>query len=285
MNRIISQSLSFCLLTGLSMNVLALNPVDGNYGGLFIGVSDSPGSSFTLSQPVSFTGPNTSLSFQSGSISRSVLGAVGGELGYRFCTNYRVEIEAFYNNNHFKSLTINDLSLTSPFVTPSLTNASVTYNNVENTADPHIQGDTNTGAGMINAFYDFFIPSQDGYSVVVPYVGIGIGYAYVQNALQFYRVQINTSETNDSREIFEVWQTRSTLAGQAIAGLSYFMDDFTWFSLDLRYWATKADTPTSKYTVITPSELTTVNSTVNVFGKNTQILSINLTFNGVFNFA
>lgn len=285
MNRIVSQSLGFCLLTSFSMSALALNPVDGNYGGIFIGVSDSSGSSFTLPQPVTFTGPNTTVSFQSGSIARSVLGAVGGELGYRFCTNYRLEVEAFYNNNHFKSLTINDLTVTSPFITPPITNASVTYNNVENTADPHIQGDTNTGSAMVNAFYDFFIPSQDGYSVVVPFVGIGIGYAYVQNALQFYRVQVGTAETNDSREIFEVWQTRSTLAGQAIAGLSYFMDDFTWFSLDFRYWATKSDTPTSKYTVITPTELTTVNSTVNLFGKNTQLMSINLSFNGVFNLA
>lgn len=283
-SRFLKQLFFSGVLFSLTPSILAFNPVDGNYGGIFIGVSYAPNTSFTLPSPVTFTGPQTTLGFQSGSLSHSVLGNVGGELGYRFCTNYRLEIEGMYNNNHFSQLTINDLTISSPTYNLS-TPTRVYFSNMENTPDAHIQGDTNTGAFMINGFYDFFIPNRDGYSTVVPFVGLGIGYGYVQNALQFYRAQINANETNDNREIFEVWQSRSTLAGQAIAGINYFMDDFTWLFIDVRYWATKSNTPTSTYTIITPSGATDINSTINIFGKNTQLLSINLGFNGVFNVA
>lgn len=284
--RMCFESVCFALLTSLSSASWALNPVDGNYAGVFLGPSYSPGSSFTLDQPASFIGPNASVSFQSGSIQHSVLGDVGIDIGYRFCTNYRLEIEGFYNNNHFKSLKLNDLSYSSPYFTPGYVNTSVTFSNVENSSDAHIQGDTNTGAGMINAYYDLFIPGQDGYSSVVPFVGLGVGFSYVQNALQFYRAQLpNTTETNDSREIFEVWQKRTALAGQIMGGLNYFMDDLTWFALDLRYWATKSNTPTSTYTIITPTSRFDSNSSVNLFGSSTQLISINLSFNGVFNFG
>lgn len=284
MKQILQHSLALGLLCSAVPTALAFNPVDGNYAGVFLGPSYTPNTSFTLPNPVTFTGPQTTVGFQSGSLSHSVLGNVGIQLGYRFCSNYRLELEGMYNNNHFSQLTINDLTVTSPsynLTTPT----TVYFSNMETTNDAHIQGDTNTGAFMVNGFYDFLIPNQDGYSTVVPFVGLGIGYGYVQNALQFYRAQVYTTDTNDSREILEVLQTRGTIAGQVIGGINYFMDDFTWLFLDVRYWATKSNDPSSTYTVITPSGSTDTNSTVNIFGKNTQLVSINIGFNGVFNGA
>ncbi len=283
MKQILHRSFALGLLCSAVPAALAFNPVDGNYGGVFLGPSYTPSTSFTLPNPATFTGQQTTISFQSGSLSHSVLGNVGLQLGYRFCTNYRLELEGMYNNNHFSQLTINDLTVSS---VPSLqTPTKVYFSNMETTTDAHIQGDTNTGAFMVNGYYDFFIPNQDGYSTVVPFVGLGIGYGYVQNALQFYRAQINSTETNDSREILEVLQSRGSIAGQVVGGINYFMDDFTWLFLDVRYWATKSNDPSSTYTVITPYGSTDTNSTVNIFGKNTQLISVNIGFNGVFNVA
>ncbi|MDP3560878.1 MAG: P44/Msp2 family outer membrane protein [Legionellaceae bacterium] len=278
----------FSALCLIQMPSYALNPVQGTYAGVFLGVSYSPSAQFVFQPPISFTGPNASVSAESGSISNSVLGNIGGQIGYRFCENYRVEGEFFYNNNHFKNLTVQNITLTSPFYSLTPPN-SITYNNVENSPDAHIQGDRNTGAFMINGFYDFFIPNNDGYSTVVPFVGLGIGYSYVQNALQFYREQTSANVTNpaSSREILQALQIRKTYAGQVIGGFHYFLDDFTWFSVDLRYWTTGSSTnPTTQYTLISPTERTVINNSyVNLFGKNTQLYTANLSFNGAFDFG
>jgi len=265
----------------------ALNPVPGWYGGIFLGVSATPNSEFTFSPPVTFVGPNATISASSGSLSHSVLGNVGGEIGYRFCDRYRIEGEVMYNNNHFKQLTLNHFQLSSTYYPVPIYPSSVAFTSVENTNDAHIQGDTNTGAFMMNFFYDLFTTGHDGYSTVVPFVGAGIGYSYVQNNLQFYRAALDSSIVNPtlSREVFTAVQTRTTYAGQVIAGLHYFMDDFAWFSLDVRYFRTGSSNPTTKYTYITPDAVYTKNSSTNLFGNNTQLISANISFNGAFDFG
>ncbi|MDP3705466.1 MAG: hypothetical protein Q8R24_06100 [Legionellaceae bacterium] len=270
--------------------VYALNPVNGWYGGVFLGVSSATSSTLNFEPAITFTGPNVSLSAQTVKATRSVLGDVGGQIGYRFCDRYRLEGEVMYNNNPFNYLKVENITLSNTYNTAyNLTPPnSIKYGNIESSADAHIQGDTNTGAFMFNAYYDFFVPSNDGYSNVVPFVGLGIGYSYVQNALQFYRrsnPDTTVTESNQSREIISALQTRTTYAGQIMGGLSYFMDDFTWFSADVRYFATGSSDPSTEYTYITPTAVYVKHSNTNLFGKSTQLLSANVTFNGVFNFG
>lgn len=268
----------------------ALNPVPGWYGGIFLGVTKAASSTLTFEPPIRFVGPNVSISAESVNLNRSVLGDVGGQIGYRFCDRYRIEGEILYNNNPFSNLKVNNITLSNTYA-PSANTVppnSIKYNNVESSSDAHIQGDVNTGAFMLNAYYDFFTTNNDGYSSVVPFVGVGIGYTYVQNSLQFYRRlnPNNLSETETSREIITALQTRTTYAGQLIGGLSYFLDDFTWFSADLRYLMTgSSSNPSTEYTYIAPAGVFKTHSTTNLFGKNTQLLSANISFNGAFDFG
>ncbi len=264
----------------------ALNPVNGFYGGVFLGVSYADSSNFTFTPPVTIAGTNGSISADSGKLPRSVLGEVGGQIGYRFCDRFRFEVEYLYDNNPFSSLTLNNVTITSPYYTLTPPN-SIKFDNVENSANAHIQGDVNMGAVMANFLFDIFTSGQDGYSSVLPFVGGGLGMSYVQNSLQFYSPSITTanSTTIPSREIFSALQTRTTWAAQGIVGVHYFLDDFTWFSLDLRYFQTGSSDPKTEYTFITPTAVYSTHSSVNIFGSSTQLISFNISFNGAFNFG
>lgn len=281
-----SYLISVLLLTNATS--FALNPVPGWYAGVFLGVTYEPSSSFSFQPPISYSRPGTTFSAESGSLSYSVLGGIGGQIGYRFCDRYRIEGEVMYNNNPFSTLKINNVTVNSIYLAPTVPPNSITFNNIENSANAHIQGDTNTGAFMINAIYDLLTTGSDNYSNVVPFVGIGVGYSYVQNSLQFYRAANGAAATNTTinREIFDVLQTRKTYAGQLMGGVNYFLDDFTWFSISLRYFTTGSSTPSSTYTFITPTEsVTTHSSAISLFGTNTQLISAYLSFNGAFDFG
>lgn len=274
----------------INCNSHAVTPRNDWYAGIFLGPSATASSSFDFGRPIEFTGPNVTLSASSGRITYSVLGGVGGQIGYRFCNRYRIEGEFYYNNNPIRQLQLYDYSMTNTYYPPA--NEPYVYlkefNNLSNTSDAHIQGDTNTGAFMLNFIYDFFTTSSnsDGFNKVVPFIGAGIGYAYVQNAMQIYRAT-TVDPANDpypNRQIFDVWQQRFIYAGQGLAGINYFIDDFTWIGIDVRYFTTGSSTARSRYTYTSPTTSTTVSSNSSLFSSKTQILSANISFSGTLNF-
>lgn len=273
----------------ISMQTQAITPKNNWYAGIFLGPSATSSSSFDFGEPINFEGPNVSVSASSGKINYSVLGGIGGQIGYRFCNRYRVEGELFYNNNPIKQLQLYDYQMTNTY-DPNF-NESVplkTFSNVENSSDSHIQGEANTGAFMLNFIYDLLTPNPngDGFNKVAPFVGIGIGYAYVQNAMQFLRptTEDPANDPYNNREIFSVLQKRYIYAGQIMGGLNYFIDDFTWIGIDIRYFSTGSSNVKSSYTYTSPTATNTISSSSSLFSNKTQFISANLSFSGTLNF-
>lgn len=213
--------------------VYALNPVPGWYAGIILGASYIPTLNLTVPASLSSTNEIT------GSLSHNVLGNIGGQMGYR-CNNFRLEIEGLYNNNPLDVLKIGGVTINSPSTSSGL----------------RLQGDTNIGAGFANGYYDFFSP--DGSSNLVPYIGAGAGYAYVKSQIQFYNNDILVSSGDLSN-------STSGIVGQAIIGMSYFLDDFTTFGLDFRYFTSA--------------------KTQEVTNSRIQFYSINAIVSGAFDFG
>jgi opacity protein-like surface antigen len=131
---------------------------------------------------------------------------------------------------------------------------------VSSSAGLRLQGGTNSGFLMLNGYYDFYTPSEDDLSPLIPYVGLGLGYAYVENNIQFYY-------DNTQLTVGNIVEKYTKPAGQVIIGTSYFLDDLTSFGLDFRYLTTASNTKTTEY---------------NIFKTKEQIYTLNLTFNGAF---
>ena len=230
------------LLTNAS--AYAVNPVQGWYGGILLGINHTANTHFNF--PTTFTVP-PELSGKLPAIPTDVpvnldystMGQLAGQVGYR-CGKYRVEGQLGYNNSPYSSLKINNQTLFAPSTSPY-------YSFV---------GSTDTVSGMINGYYDF-LPSEPD-SNFAPFVGIGLGYAYTTNVIDLDFWYNNT----DIRDI-RISRTTTSPAAQAMIGASYFLDDFTAFALDLRYFTT-----------------TTKSS---VMDARVEVLSLNLTFNGAFN--
>lgn len=225
----------------------ALNPVQGWYAGVFLGVSNQPNTQFTLNTPI-VTPKVTIPTDITGTIKHSVLGSVGGEVGYR-CNNFRVEAEVLYNNNPYKTLTINGFTVKSPSSSSTL----------------RMKGAVNSGAILANGFYDIYTPNEDGWSQIVPYVGGGLGYAYVQNNIEFYYNDVLLKAG-------DITEGRGAAAGQGIVGVSYFLDDFTTLGIDFRYLTTAI----VKHSFLRGNE---------AFNSRFTLYSINLLFNGAFDFG
>lgn len=169
---------------------------------------------------------------------RSVMGDIGGQFGYRI-KHWRAEAELFYNYNPWHSLTIDGVAL---------------HSKSTNALNPGLSmlGQTNTVALMANGFYDFYSEGESSFS---PYLGVGLGYAAMNNFSKFYYKQTYLAGADLS-------ETTRTPALQGIIGIGYFLDDYTRAGLDYRYFTTSA--------VVDP------------FGSRAQLSSINLTIIGSF---
>lgn len=231
----------------------AIKPVSNMYAGVFLGPTYTQNTSFnfnpntinmdslqssmakffnvSLSEIQSLfanrTQPNQNIP---GTLKYSVLGGVGLDLGYRICSDYRLEGEIFYNNNPYSKLAIGDYTIESSSSSSTL----------------HIGGDTNTAALLFNFLYDIPIQSKDGYAALRPYLGGGLGYAYIFSTLEFHYGE-NTAEQAQGAEPATLYetdlkQTRSAFAVQGIIGVSYFIDDFCWLSIDGRVLTTPMKT-------------------------------------------
>ena len=115
---------------------------------------------------------------------------------------------------------------------------------------------------MFNGFYDFYIP--DYTEKWVPYVGLGVGYEHVENNIIIY---ISGSTAPNSA----VSEYSNLFAGQAIAGLSYFLTDYTSFNVDFRYLSAFRSTAGA--------------TQQSSFQSRSQLYSVNLIFNSAFNLA
>ena len=191
----------------------ALDPFPGCYGGIMLGATYKANNTFYLADPTS-----PSLTKQKFVLTYGVLGDFSIYFGYRF-NQLRAEGQFMYNNNPYKQLRAPTFRIDSP---------------KSNKTGYRMKGDLNVGALMANGFYDFFC--SGGSCNWVPYLGAGVGYAYVSNGVKFY---YQDTYVNNSRYTANT----STPAAQGIIGMSYFVDDYTSFSLDYRYFTTKSVQP------------------------------------------
>ncbi|KTD06850.1 outer membrane protein [Legionella jamestowniensis] len=224
---------------GLAGLVMASNcafsatPSEGWYAGLMGTLSYTPSLDFTLSTS-SFNALNSALIFignppllsPAGEIDYSVGGGGGGQLGYRYC-GFRFEGQLLFNYSPYDTLKVGGYSI----------------GKNQNTALPFpfsalsMSGSTSLGAALFNVYYDFYSDDWDDISWV-PYVGLGIGYGYIQNKLE---LDFNTTPGLANPVIVKVdfKENTSTPVGQAIIGISYLFNDNFSMGLDYRYVTTK----------------------------------------------
>lgn len=253
----------------------AIQPVEGLYAGIFLGPTAASDVKFSFNPSqiptstidsfkssmeqlfkislaqVNLLLPNTTVN---GSLKYGILGGIGLNVGYRFCTRYRIEAETLYNNNPFESLQLGDYSI------DAANSGSTLY----------IKGSTTTLSEMFNFIFDFPITAKnnDGFSQIMPYLGGGLGYAYAFSTLEFHYGADNSDPENPTT----LYQTnlsrsRNAFGYQGIAGINYFMDDFCWLSFDIRFFGTSASTIFQRDTSAT-------------FHEQTQLFSIMLGFHG-----
>ena len=180
----------------------------------------------------------------------SMMGAIGGQIGYRW-RNLRLEGELFYNNSPYNSITYNN---------PALGGENTLYANSDQ--NNYITGQTNILATMFNIYYDF-VDWGIGPMQITPYIAAGGGYAWVQNDLNVYLQGVQTYTDH-------IYPNNSALAGQLMAGLLFFVDESSYFGLDYRYFTTA--NAQQQWGKVTSS-------------FQNQIMSINLSFNGSFNWG
>lgn len=229
------------LLTNAS--AYAVNPVQGWYGGILLGINYTPSTNFTF--PTSFTPPPeipivipTTVPI---SLNYKTMGQLAGQVGYR-CGKFRGEGQLAYNNSPYSSLKINNVTLFAPSTSPYYS----------------FEGSTNTLSGMVNGYYDFLPSAPD--SSFAPFVGLGLGYAHTQNV-----IDLDFWYNNQQIRHVQIKRSGNSPAGQAMIGANFFMDDFAVFALDLRYF-------------------TTANKST-VSNARVEFLTVNLTFNGAFDFG
>ena len=240
----------------VSSAAFAVNPIEGWYGGIILGGSYTPNVSRSFSYPATLSDGTTRVLQGTATLDYSILGNIGVSAGYRWCDKYRVEAEFLYNNNPYKKLTFTgdtrQLAVT-------MGAGSLVKSNGDSLAW-NFKGSTTTMGLLVNGFYDF-IPSNPE-SSTAPYIGFGAGYAYVMNSLSFSCVEngSNACSIASGRKFRQPSSNLSTFGGQGIIGWSVYLDDFSSFGIDLRYFTTLAKSKE--------------------FDKPTQILSFNFGFKG-----
>lgn len=213
----------------ISSTTFAINshPVDGIYLGLLAGISHGPNN-----DRVSFVEDAQRFT---GTVSYSPIGAGGGGVfGYKI-SNFRGEIEVLYNRISTGPLTIDPGGCTLENInieTPSGLCTPGVYDRFQAKGLGY-EGSSTVTYGLFNFYYDIF--TQESHTDLFPYIGIGIGGANIRNFSNF--VNTNTAHSHGSNVTF------NAPAVQGILGLGFFMDDFTWAGMDLRYASTLKSYP------------------------------------------
>lgn len=194
----------------ISSTAMAFEPVQGWYGGIIGELSRPSTLNFTTTVP-----PITTAT---GKLSYRIGGGAGVLLGYRM-EPWRFEGEILFNYNNYSKLTLGNLELKR-------------YNSSTSSTTPYsMKGKTYMIAGMLNAFYDLYQVQASQDSQIIPYIGLGIGFAQIHNKLEIYNygTLLGTALSTSNSEG----------AVQVILGAQYFADDFTSVGLDYRYLTTK----------------------------------------------
>jgi len=249
--------LATCGLFAVSINIYAVDPALGPYGGMIIGgsylksvslqnlnpyFSNLYATNSTFSQYLKSLGATVN-SNSTYSLNYSIMGLLGPQVGYRY-NNFQMELEGFYNTNPVNYLAINAVKLSS-----------------NSSKDAYVSGQTNISAGFVNFYYDLIAPGNID-SSISPYIGLGVGYSRVQNNLN---LQVEDILINQS----SLAQTKGAVAGQLIAGLAYFIDNDSYFGCDARIFSTVSIQQPYPY-----------NNNQNTY--NYRLTSVNITYNGHF---
>jgi opacity protein-like surface antigen len=161
------------------------------------------------------------------SLKHSIGGNFAGQVGFRIC-NFRIEGELLLNYAPLSELTVDGLTLRKK---RGLLRA---------------KGQTIMGAGLLNAYYDFYDEEDD--PTWVPYIGLGIGYSAMQSKADITSVNPASLCPNlftpfacvpQSAFGFTVSSNNSSPVGQGILGISYYTSDNLAVGLDYRYLTTK----------------------------------------------
>ena len=250
MNRLVKLVTASPLLYATSL--FALNPIQGFYIGLFGEVSHGPsGDEIYFEEDASIFHGNVDYS--------PISGGAGFMLGYKY-SHFRAEGEFLYNRISTGPLTVGTCTLQSPDVsTPTGVCTPGEYDGFQEKALGY-SGSSSAAYGLFNVYWDFF--SENNGSEMVPYVGVGMGIGSIKNGSSI----VNTISDYSHGQT----HTSSGVAYQGILGVSYYMDDFTWCSLDYRYIATNKKPDVNQNI---QNQLTAKTYTLNTF---------NLTINGAF---
>ncbi len=189
----------------ISSSLFAANPRPGWYAGVVLGGAYAPAVDYL------FLRPNGTKTTNLGNMSFKGMGGGGGQLGYKWFP-LRVEIELLFLYNPYDKLTSGPATYTTS-----------TKNYLR------FSGNTSTFVGFFNSYYDFYTPGCN--SDWAPYIGAGVGYAYVSNSIKWYRDNTDVTSAKISAH-------QSMPAAQGILGAAYFLDDYTSFALDYRYVTT-----------------------------------------------
>ncbi len=256
------KSLLTSLILGLSLTLTtalyAFNPKEGMYWGLIVGANYAQNAPFTYE--VTVQGVDIE---RQGQLGHDIMASVGGQIGYRFCDNFRFEFEGIYNNSPYSYLRFQNVTIHSPDSSPGF----------------RMSGATQSAVFTFNAFYDLF---GDYSSKAVPYIGGGVGYAYITNQFKFYYNDVELGTNSQVQQFLQDnfgvtldGRSRSGLAGQAIAGISYYLDDYAYFALDGRYMVSQRQPIIERRTRLT----------LNQTDAKYSLYTINLIFNSAFDCA
>lgn len=222
----------------LTQNVYAIVPLEGWYVGLIGTLSKT--STFKLQFINPFTGLETT------GTGKYLLGiGGGGQLGYRYC-KFRFEGEITYNANNVSSFQFGNLSLNRPKKQPIAT--AITQ-----------KTSTNLTSAFINAYYELY--NEDNEPTVFPYLGLGLGYSYINNKVNIYLPPYNFL-------YYKANGRKNTWLGQLILGVNFMATDEFMIGLDYRYMSTENKTfNTNGVGVPTPNkirlQLNTINAVLN----------------------
>lgn len=229
--------------------IFALNPVQGLYIGLLGEISHGPSNSqiYFREDAMVFNG---TVGYS------SVSGGGALMLGYTY-NQFRGEAEFLINRISTGPVTVGSCVIQNIDVTTPTGACPVgAYDHFKDKALGY-SGNSTAMYGLVNGIWNFI--NYENPTEISPYVGIGLGMSKVRNGSSF----VNTNT------LYSHGQTLNSTgaAYQGILGVSYYMDDYTWCSMDYRYLKTnlKADIRSDLGTNI-PSKayaLQTLNFTIN----------------------
>lgn len=197
-------TVSGLLLVSQSTAAMNLNPVKGWYVGGTGDASFLSGGTATKTTTIplfdaTFT-QDYALNYQPG-------GGGSIELGYR-CNKFRFEAEGMFNYNAYHQIRVGKYTFTSG-----------------KDANLSFSGETYYPAGFFNVLYELYAEGTNKTNFA-PYAGAGIGYGGIYNVFNL---------TYQGSTFYTYKKNHGVLMGQLIAGLGYFMDDYTFVGIDYRY--------------------------------------------------